>query len=325
MTCPWGNKKTATGLSIATWSPVRLLLALLCAAFCGKTFVMFLLPHFGPMTGWRQALLEAAVFSVLMLPALYFLVFPPASACIDERGKTCESLRDFDERYPCHWLRALSREVSVSQEAERRRIAEELHDFLGQRLALCKLDLAELKGLLPDRKAAKVIERLGEEIDESLTHVRALTKRLSPLILYELGLEAALKSLLGGLRGVEGTFVDASTVCALADTLREEQGFALYMAVREMVLNVLRHAQAGRLKVTFRRDENTVRVEVADDGRGFDPSTVSTGLGTFVAKERLAALGGTMEITTAPGKGTSVVFSAPTESIYAAAAEPQEG
>ncbi|MGE5219270.1 MAG: PAS domain S-box protein [Chloroflexota bacterium] len=212
-------------------------------------------------------------------------------------------------------LRNLAAEISLTQEKERRQIADDLHDHIGQNLILAKMKLGELNALLPDRHAP-AIEQVRNLLDQSLQDTRSLIRELCPQVLYELGLEAAIDWL------VEQTQMKYGLRCVadirpLRKPIREDRRMVLFQAVRELLVNVAKHARATQVKVSLEEDDDWVKIQVADDGCGFDPSSFTfpesteRGFGLFSIRERVALLGGELRIHSALGQGARVTVMIP--------------
>ena len=225
--------------------------------------------------------------------------------------------KSYEETLQAHReaLRNLAAEISLTQEKERRQIADDLHDNIGQNLILAKMKLGELKALLPVQHSAS-IDQVRTLLDQSLDDTRSLIRDLCPQILYELGLEAAIDWLVEqtqtkyGLRCV----VDAPP---LRRPIREERRVILFQAARELLVNVAKHARATRVKVSLEEGDACVRIRVADDGCGFEPSlltfpeSTAMGFGLFSIRERVALLGGELRIDSSPGQGARVTVTVP--------------
>jgi len=225
---------------------------------------------------------------------------------IAERKQAEEKLRDYQKR-----LRRLASEVTFAEERERRRIAVELHDNLGQMLAVAKMrlgTLAECAG----QKQKEVISEIRALLERSIEFTRSLTIELSPPVLYELGLEPAVEWLLERVRKEHNLKVSLQTAGA-SEPLDENARVLLFKATRELLLNIVKHADATEVQVTISRDNGCVRFVVEDDGKGFDPESLrsSEGFGLFSIKERLNHIGGRMELFSTPGKGTRVELLVP--------------
>ena len=212
--------------------------------------------------------------------------------------------------------RSLTSELALAEERERRRIAVDLHDRVSQALALCQIKLGLLQKHALDPEAGKTLAEALKLCHTALADTRTLTFEISPPELYELGLEAALDELTemtGKEHAVATEFVDDEE----PKPLTLEVQVTLYRAVRELIMNVVKHALADRIKVSVRREEHTIRVDVSDDGIGFDPSKVyafgvrDKSFGLLSIHERIGLLGGSMEIDSKVGGGTRVHLRAP--------------
>ncbi len=206
-------------------------------------------------------------------------------------------------------LRDLASEMSLTEERERRRIAAELHDHITQQLILFKINLGSLpKEQLPS-EITKSLDEIYQHLDRIIGDTRTLTFDLSSPTLYELGLEAAIREWLHEevqeKHGIHTEFEDDGQPKPLDEDVRA----LLYRAGLELLVNVVKHAQAQNVKVSIGRDNDNVRIEVVDDGVGFVPSPQSNktgGFGLFSIRERLNYLGGSIDIESKPGQGTHV-------------------
>jgi signal transduction histidine kinase len=210
-------------------------------------------------------------------------------------------------------LQQMASELMLAEERERRRIASVLHDAVVQTLALSKLKVDGLRRTTRNGIHDRLTEIYGL-IDESIARTRTLTADLSPPVLYELGLPAAIRWLGDRLRDDHGVSfeLEASRKWRPLD---EQTRVVLFQAVRELLINVGKHAHATKCRVRLAQEAEKVRIEVEDNGRGFTP-TASTnygagGLGLFNIRQRLEYLGGNLALDTMPGKGTRVVLVAP--------------
>jgi len=211
-------------------------------------------------------------------------------------------------------LRDLTSEMSLTEERERRRIATELHDQITQQLILFKINLGSLPKEQLSPELTKSLDEVYQNLDRIISDTRTLTFDLSSPTLYELGLEAAVREWLH--EEVEQKckihidFEDDEQPKPLGDDVRA----LLYRAVRELLVNVVKHAQAQNVKVTIGRDNDKIRIEVTDDGVGFIPSpqlNKTGGFGLFSICERLNYRGGNIDIESKPGQGTHVTLTAP--------------
>jgi PAS domain S-box-containing protein len=213
-------------------------------------------------------------------------------------------------------LRLLASELSLTEERERRRLATDLHDSIGQALAMCKLKLDELRSQASSEVLANDCSHISTLLDQAIQGTRSLTFELSPPVLYELGLEAALESLVEKMQQANGIPIRLSGHGG-PKPLSEDTAVLCFRAVQELLVNVIKHARARKIEVSIGRDRGRIRVTVADDGIGFDASeTISRkggkrGFGLFSIKERLQHLGGSLKVDSKPGQGTRITLSAP--------------
>lgn len=204
-------------------------------------------------------------------------------------------------------LRDLASEVVLAEQRERRRLAQHLHDQIGQVLALAQIRLGRLRQL---GAAESMCDSLEGLLEEAIARTRSITCELSPPVLYELGLEPAVQWLAeqsSRQGGVPVTVEREGEAAAVSADVR----VTLFQTVRELLANVVKHAGASRATVSLRWTAGGVAVTVTDDGVGFDPAAVSRravsdSFGLFSIRERLRHLGGKMDVDTAPGRGSRI-------------------
>lgn len=212
-------------------------------------------------------------------------------------------------------LRALAIELSLAEEKERRRVAAELHDEIGQNLALAKMKLSDcFQDVALPAGAAKAVRELEGLLARTIQEVRSLTFQISPPLLYEVGFEAAVEWLAEEFEAKHRLQV-AIDCDPLSTPLGEELSSTLYHVVRELLVNVVKHAQAGKVSITMKRDAGCIRVTVRDDGKGFQPPQGGArkemaGFGLFNIRQRVQHLGGELEVRSGGG-GTTVAISVP--------------
>jgi signal transduction histidine kinase len=202
------------------------------------------------------------------------------------------------------------RRAVEAQELERRRLARELHDETGQALTSILLGLKALEERMADPASRAAAEELRELVVSTLQDVRRLAVELRPSALDDFGLVAALERLTASFAEQTGISVDFQT--ALADErLPEEVETALYRIVQESLTNVIKHARARRVSILLARKDGAVKAVVEDDGQGFYPAEPTGGSGLVGMRERLALLGGRLEVESAPDRGTTVAAEVP--------------
>ena len=214
-------------------------------------------------------------------------------------------------------LQALAVELTQAEQRERRRLAELLHNHFQQLLVSARLRLELLRRKSRDETVTQAAAQVDEIIEQCLSESRSLTAELSPPVLHEAGLAAAL-GWLGNLMGQRyglATVVEADRRAEPADeNLRD----LLFLAVQELLFNVVKHAQVDRARVAMTKiAKGEISIEVSDAGIGFDASQMegrtspSGGFGLFSIRQRLGLLAGRVEITSAPGQGTRAVIRVP--------------
>ncbi|MBN1610801.1 MAG: GAF domain-containing protein [Polyangiaceae bacterium] len=212
--------------------------------------------------------------------------------------------------------RSLLKQVIASQEEERRRVARELHDDLGQALSALLLDVKAGSGQVPGN--VELCHRLETEVRELISKVYQLAWDLRPAILDDFGLDSALSRHINKVSGRTGLAIDYEFIGPQSPDSRlpPEVEVVLYRVTQEALNNVVRHASATRVSVIVLCHTDSVVLMVEDDGRGFDPeatadSGAQSGLGITGMRERVGLLKGELVLESAPGVGTSVKATIP--------------
>lgn len=203
--------------------------------------------------------------------------------------------------------------VILAQENERQRIARELHDSTSQSLTSLLVGLQNLKLAGQDESLDRHIDELRDIVGQTLDEVRALSWRLRPSALDDLGLASALQRYIHDYQERFAIQVDYVTR-GIGGRLPAEMETSIYRIVQEGLTNVARYAQADHASVMLSRRNGVVRVIVEDDGVGFDPELVQRqkrSLGLQGIRERAALLGGALTIESQPGRGTSLFVEIP--------------
>jgi ligand-binding sensor domain-containing protein/signal transduction histidine kinase len=215
-----------------------------------------------------------------------------------------------------------SRQLISSQEAERKRLAGELHDGLGQQLLIignwARLALDAPAASTPSTAADQArssLQMITETATESMREIRALTRELQPYNIEYVGLSEALDTMLQRMGDASGvTF--ATDIEPVDDVLPGDGGINLYRIVQEAANNVVKHAQASRAQVTLRRRPHSLHLSIADDGRGLPPGVLagsggSGGFGMRSLAARTRLLGGRHHIESKAGAGTTITVDIP--------------
>jgi signal transduction histidine kinase len=257
----------------------------------------------------EAAVTTLAAFAEVMLGHLERLRIQRAAADQEAAAATARER----ERMRTHMLAR----VIDAQEAERARVARDLHDQIGQALTsvllgLHLVDAAVTEDRVVPQEAARQTAEVRELVADALRDVRRLAFELRPTLLDDVGLVAALDRLAADLRTRYPVTVEMS-VEGLTDDVRlpPEVETVAYRVVQESLTNVVRHSGAAAVSVGIEHLEGTLRAVVADDGVGFDPLVVRTSLGLRGMEERAGLVGGTLVLDSAPGRGATVVLEIP--------------
>ena len=215
-----------------------------------------------------------------------------------------------------HRLRRLAAELNLAEQRERQRLASDLHDYLGQLLALSRIKLGLIQKQPIDPSLGKVVTELQESMDKALAYTRTLISQLHPPDFDAFGLVVALQWLATQIykEGLPVT-VDVKTKVS---RLREEQELVLFQTVRELLMNCTKHARAQQATISLEQRGGSLKVTVSDDGCGFDIVTdgtgtraASSGFGLFSVRERMLSLQGEVDFKSIRGKGTTVTLLVP--------------
>ncbi len=232
---------------------------------------------------------------------------------IDERKKIEQEMLEHQRL-----LQAMSLELSMAEERERDRIAGELHDQVGQRLILAKMKLDALGSRLAEHPLEQDAAEVVSLVEQTIQDTRSLTFQIRPPLLASAGLEATVQWLGEELKENYGLRM-AFSGDAVTQPLPYEICSTLFQAVRELLLNVARHAGTDEVRVRMKRDAAALRISIDDDGRGFDPlevrlrKTRNGGFGLFNIQQRIEYLGGVLVIDSKPGSGTRATITVPVD------------
>jgi PAS domain S-box-containing protein len=261
----------------------------------------------------------AAQLAVSALQVDDLPVFCMVATDLTRQKQAEEQLRQLNEalKQRAAQLRALAWEVTQVEQRERRRLARILHDQLQQLLVGARMQIELVRKSLGDERLDRLLRQADTMLGRSLQTSRSLGVDLSPPVLYDAGLAAALQWLASEMQDKYGLSVSVQAdgqVTVDLDTV----GLLLFQAVRELLFNVVKHAHVKAARVRLRPlDGGQVEVLVADEGAGFDPTRLSAGgaaaggSGLFNIRHRLDVLGGQMNVDSSPGQGTRMRLIAP--------------
>jgi signal transduction histidine kinase len=249
-----------------------------------------------------------ASFTLLSL-VIYFL-----NREINERKRVEGKVAVYQEN-----LRSLASQLTLAEERERRRLAVDLHDRIGQGLALANIKLGELQksvaNKFPGFPTAE-LEKTSSLLEQAIRDTHSLTFKISSPILYELGLEAALEWLTEQIQeeyGIAASFTSDGQAMPLDHDVR----ILLFQAVSELLVNVVKHSQARNVAVSIWSEAEELKIDVDDNGIGFEVEKIGArwwgggGFGLFSIRERLQPFGGRLEVKSVPGTGTRVTLTVP--------------
>jgi PAS domain S-box-containing protein len=229
---------------------------------------------------------------------------------ITDRKQAEKEIRTYQEQ-----LRSIASELSLTEERERRRLATDLHDHVGQILALAQIQLGAIRESVSSTQLADPMDEVRRLIEQTIQYTRSLTFELSPPILYDLGFEAAVEWLAELIQTQHGITIKVQADRS-AKPMNDEIRVILFQTVRELLLNVIKHNYAKNIRVFIARDDSNLQVKIEDDGLGLGTSPEVSldgpgGFGFFSIQERLKYLGGHLEVESEQGWGSRVTLRVP--------------
>ena len=241
----------------------------------------------------------------------------------DEIGKLSRKLKEISSSLfqKQSMLRRLSIEASKAEERERRLIATELHDHIGQELLILKLNVSDLKkkmvgaDLKENELCMKLTDGINENVQKITNDTRLLIAQISSPLLYEIGLIAALEALCEHLTKKFKININHDLLDEVQ--LKTEERAILYRMIRELLINSMKHSEASVVTLSVQSEPGQLIVKVSDDGRGFNSAkqegyvSETIGFGLFSIRERIIAMGGTFSIHSAIGIGTNSIITYP--------------
>lgn len=212
-------------------------------------------------------------------------------------------------------LKNLNYELAIAEEKERRKIAEYLHDGLGQTISIAAIKLSSIARGELTAAVKNTLEESAELLRNAINDSRTLVYDLSPPILYELGLIAAIKWKLEQIEK-KNKIITVFRSEEYSIELKTNTKILIFRMICELLNNTIKHACAGLITVEIKNNDQNIVVGVIDNGKGFDVSQGSTlsesgGFGLFSINERLDALQGSMKIDSEPSKGAKITLTVP--------------
>jgi signal transduction histidine kinase len=263
----------------------------------------------------NAALLSAviAILAMLLGAGVMLRVAAPLVTRIESRvaERTAQlSQAVIEQRHLQEQLRHSASEVTLAEERERRKLAVDLHDGLGQLLTVASMKLGMLRDSVQDPALVSEVKDIESVVSEADERASSLSFELSPPILHDVGLVAAAQWLAEDIESRFGLHVTVESNAG-SRILDEATRITLFRALRESLLNVSKHARTDKARVRLWQEDKFVKVMVEDEGVGFDSGASASGYGLFSIRERLNHLGGSMQIESRQGKGTSVCLIVP--------------
>ena len=278
---------------------LRVPLVMLTAIFVAESAIMtaFALTPGEKLHPWLQVVVDSTVLTLTVAPVLYFVIVRPLRVLAEERSQ----------------LLAHTFEI---QDAERQRLARDLHDEIGQSFTSLMVQLRVLEDaatLELARAQAKELRNLSGQVYDQ---IRSLARGLHPTVLDDLGLAEALRRLAEDFEATHGTTVALDVSGLPPERLDRKVETAAYRVVQESLTNCAKHAQATQIEIALTHKPGQLSVTIADNGRGFDVSKVMRGphtstFGLTNMRERALLLKGSLAVRSRPGRGTTVVLRLP--------------
>jgi signal transduction histidine kinase len=211
--------------------------------------------------------------------------------------------------------RSLAAELGRVREKERQKIADDLHDQIGQNLVVAKMKLDALKSSLGEEYST-LVAGISDLINHTIKDTRSLIQELHPEWLSELSLREAISWLTEQIEARYGLRC-VIEFAPLPKPLKKDVQEVIFQAVRELLVNVAKHARASKVRIICQCERSWIRIRIVDDGRGFDPSAIlspsrkSEGFGLMIVRARLGLVGASLYINSHPGGGTSATITLP--------------
>lgn len=288
----------------------RRLLWILASILIAATFVVYALQTAPGAFAFDEVFFVNRVLNALSLLLLAGLLHIWLRSA-ETSGAQARVIKEQNEKLQ---IAKVSRRMVDVQEAERREVANRLHDLVGQKLTALSINLNIVKGQLLPGQATQIAPRLDDSlklVEETTESIRDVMAELRPAVLDDFGLAAVLRWYADQFTqrtGVATSVIEQGTVRRLSSAAEH----ALFRMAQNALTNVAKHARADKAVVTLRTSQRSTCLSVVDNGDGFDPTalrqpTLDRGWGLMIMRERAAAIGAQVTIESAPGHGTKVV------------------
>jgi len=232
---------------------------------------------------------------------------------ITERKRSEQKVKGYQQK-----LKRLASELTLTEERERRALASDLHDHIGQAVAMIRIKLKRLEGNAVFSGAEREIEDIRILLEQTIRYTRNLTFELSPPVLYDLGIEAGLEWLAEQFRRKYGLSVRLETYGPKLEISNDLQ-VTLFRSVRELLFNVIKHARASQVSMILNNSGADLSIEVSDDGQGLmskhDEAEVADpgGFGLFSIREQMGCFGGRLTLASGSDHGTRAIITCSNE------------
>lgn len=257
----------------------------------------------------RQAFIKNIIIGTIVLLAILITIV----GLLFYRKKQVEQQARLDQEISAQ-KEIRTKAILEAEEKERRRIAQDLHDGVGQLLSAAKLNLSNLDAKLPakDSEQETAMHNALSLLDDSVKEVRAVSHNMMPNTLIKLGLASAVREFITKLGNAPTLKVDLEIV-GMDNRLDNQVESVLYRVIQEIVNNIIKHAKASQISMQLVRHETELNVMIEDNGVGFDASNIDEfdGLGLKGIKTRIELLDGSVHFDSTPGRGTTVIIDIP--------------
>lgn len=256
---------------------------------------------------------QSFIQKIIIISIILLLILIITSALLFVRKKQAEQKVKLNEEISKQ-KEIRTKAILDAEEKERRRIAQDLHDGVGQLLSAAKLNLSQLESKLKieTEEQKNVMHNALSLVDDSVKEVRTVSHNMMPNTLLKLGLASAVKEFITKLGNAPSLKVDLEIV-GLDNRLDNQLETVMYRVIQEIVSNIIKHAKASHISLQLIKHDDELNVMIEDNGIGFDTSDISKfeGIGIKGILTRIEFLGGTVHFDSTEGRGTTVIIDIP--------------